>query len=85
MSSHEVRGQGPPSGPNKGSLQIFGVGEGKPRTVLEGSPEHNLLQEAQVLRKEESRSQGPIKKGRGFSGSQAGKLIRWPPRTAGKE
>ena len=58
---------------------MFGEGEKRPKVLLRGSPEHNLLQEAQVLEVGESRSQGPAKEGRGFSGSQARKLVRWPP------
>ena len=79
MSNQEVTGQGPLNGPNTGNLQIFGEGEGKPRTVLKGSPEHNLLQEAKVLVVRESYSQGQDREGRGSSGSNARKLVRWPP------
>ena len=74
-----MTGQGPPTGPNTGDLQIFGEGERKKRILLKGSPEHNLLKEAQVLETGGSRSQGQSKEGRGFSGSQARKLVRWPP------
>ena len=74
-----MTGKGPPTGPNTGDLQIFGGGERKPRILLRGSPEHNLLQEAQVLEIGGSYSQGQDKEGRGFSGSQARKLVRWPP------
>ena len=77
VSNQEVTGQGPPTGPTTGNLKIFGEGERKPRTLLKGSPEHNLLKEAQVLEIGESHSQGQPKEGRGFSGSQARKLIRW--------
>ena len=47
--------------------------------MLEGSLEHNLLQEAQVLRKEGGCSLGPEEEGIGDSGSPAGKVIRWLP------
>lgn len=78
-SNQEVTGQGPPTGPDTGDLQIFWEGERKPRILLKGSSEHNLLKEAQVLEIGGSRSQGQSKEGRGFSGSQARKLVRWPP------
>ena len=75
-SNQEVTGQGPPTGPNAGDLQIFGEGVGRPRVILGGSPEHNLLREAQVLEVGGSRSQEKIKEGRGFSGGHAKKLVR---------
>ena len=58
---------------------MFGEGERRPKVLLKGSPEHNLLQEAKVLVVGESYSQGQDREGRGSSGSNARKLVRWPP------
>ena len=62
---------------------MHGEGGRRPRVILEGSPEHNLLQEAQVL-VGGSRSQEEIQEGRGISGDLARKKVRWPP-DSGKE
>ena len=77
--SQQVTGKGPQAGPTTGNLQMFGEGEGRPRVVLKGSPEHNLLHEAKVLVIGESYSQGQDREGRGSSGGNARKLVRWPP------
>ena len=78
-----VTGQGPQSGPKEGDLQIHGEGGRRPRVILEGSPEHNLLQEAQVL-VGGSRSQEEVQEGRGVSGGPVRKMVRWPS-DSGKE
>ena len=78
-----VTGQGPQSGPIAGDLQIHGEGGRRPRVILKGSPEHNLLQEAQVL-VGGSRSQEEVQEGRGVSGGLVRKKVRWPP-DSGKE
>ena len=64
---------------------MFGEDERRPRVLLRGSPEHNLLQEAQVLEIGGTCSHGQDKEGRGFSGSQARKLVRWPPDRRNRE
>ena len=63
---------------------MFGKGVGRPRVILGGSPEHNLLCEAQVL-VEGSRSQEEPKEGRGNSSGFARKLVRWPPDSRNEE
>ena len=78
QADQEVTGKGPPPGPETGSLQMFGEGEGRPRIIHGGSPEHNLLLEAQVL-VGEIHSQEETKEGKGNSGGFARKLVRWPP------
>ena len=83
--SQQVTGKGPQAGPTTGNLQMFGEGEGRPRVVLKGSPEHNLLHEAKVLVIGESYSQGQDREGRGSSGSNARKLVRWPPDRRNRE
>ena len=64
---------------------MFGEGERRPKVLLKGSPEHNLLQEAKVLVIGESYSQGQDREGRGSSGSNARKLVRWPPDRRNRE
>ena len=84
QADQEMTGKGPPPGPEEGSLQIFGEGGGRPRIVHGGSPEHNLLMEAQVLIGG-SHSQGEPKEGRGDFGGFARKLVRWPPEGRNEE
>ena len=62
---------------------MHGEGGRRPRVILRGSPEHNLLQEAQVL-VGGSRSQEEAQEGKGDSGGPVRKMVRWPP-DSGKE
>ena len=64
---------------------MVGEGERRPKVLLKGSPEHNLLQEAKVLVVGESYSQGQDREGRESSGSNARKLVRWPPDRKNRE
>ena len=64
---------GPLVGPEEGRQRIFGEGREKPRVLIEGSPEHNLLTEAKVLRQGGSCVSGQGGAGKVSSGGNAGK------------
>ena len=70
---------GPLVGPEEGRQQIFGEGREKPRVLIEGSPEHNLLTEARVIGQGGSCVSGQGEAGKESSGGNAGKEEGRPP------
>ena len=58
-SFNQETGQGLPGGARQASSEEYGVqGERRPRTLLPGSPEHNLLTEAQAIKPGNGRKPG---------------------------
>ena len=58
-SFNQATGQGLPGGAKQASSEEFGViGESRQRTLLPGSPEHNLLTEAQAIKPGNGRRPG---------------------------
>ena len=58
---------------------MFGEGRDRPRTLLQGSPEHNMCLEAKVLRQEGGYSHGTNEAGKDSSDGAAGKEDGRPP------
>ena len=73
------KGLGPQTGPEKGRWQKLGEGRERPRVLLKGSPEHNLLTEAKVLKPEGSCESGQEEAGNDSSGGLAGRQKGRPP------
>ena len=77
--NQEGKGLGPLTGPEMGRRQKLGEGREGPRILLEGSPEHNLLTEAKVLKPGGSSVSGREEAGKASSGGPAGKEEGRPP------